>query len=724
MQLPSFIFNAQNDTPEAVARRRALAEAMLARGTTGVASNVGEGLAQLGQAISGRIGVNRADGIAAKRKAAAYGMLGPAFAPMAPAAAPDAPLAGGAGSDTLAGGTGGDIAGGIRSTADALGIDPVDLATAISYETAGTFNPTKGGPTTKWGKHRGLIQFGEPQAKQFGVDWTNPVGSQLGPDGAVAKYLRSTGVKPGMGMMDIYSAINAGRVGRYNRSDANAGGAPGTVADKVNNQMAGHRQKAVDLMAAQGQQPVAPPSAPMGTSMMAFPPAQSPQMAPQAPTVVPASAPPPMATQATASPQAPMSAYQRVMMQSLGKEAGGLAAPPNRAQAAAVMGNAQPMQSPFAPSAPMATPAPMAAPSSDVPGVPQAGVNRLSLLQGVITSPSFAWLEPAQQQFVMDEYKREQAAANPDPMAQVQLETAKVNLEKAKKDLAKQGIDTTVINGKLVNTQTGEVIYDGGTNSGEPKIVPKGASVLQPDGTWSSPPSTGAGATSTIEDPMKITKDYQSQDGFSRIKTIAPTIESMYKSLSDPSAMADLDFVYGLAKILDPTSVVRESEGKMVIDSQGIAPSFLGQLNKMLSGDQAMLPEARFKLFGVAMRRAQELQQQAEQERGFYSDMAKENQFNPDTYLQQVPELPAWKGNPIYKGDQGMRQPTQAAAVNPDPLIQEAAPPQAPDWQLDAIIKSGRAKTREEAIRVLEEDTAKGGWTVLPNGVRVREKVQ
>lgn len=136
----------------------------------------------------------------------------------------------------------------IRQTATALGIDPIDLGTAISYETAGTFDPLKRGPTTQWGQHRGLIQFGEPQARQFGVDWAHPLESQLGPEGAVAKYLRSTGVKPGMGMMDVYSAINAGGVHRYGASDAGNGGAPGTVADKVNHQMAGHRQKAEALL--------------------------------------------------------------------------------------------------------------------------------------------------------------------------------------------------------------------------------------------------------------------------------------------------------------------------------------------------------------------------------------------------------------------------------------------------------------------------------------------
>jgi hypothetical protein len=157
-------------------------------------------------------------------------------------------LGGSAGADDLSSNSSSaQLTTGIRGAAEALGIDPIDLATAISYETAGTFNPTKRGPRTQWGQHRGLIQWGEPQAEKYGVNWDDPVNSQLGSEGAIVKYLKEAGVKPGMGLMDIYSAINAGRVGRYNASDANNGGAPGNVRDKVNYQMSGHRKKAEKL---------------------------------------------------------------------------------------------------------------------------------------------------------------------------------------------------------------------------------------------------------------------------------------------------------------------------------------------------------------------------------------------------------------------------------------------------------------------------------------------
>lgn len=147
-----------------------------------------------------------------------------------------------------------DLRAGIIETAAALGMDPVDLATIISYETGGTFDPQQPGPTTQWGQHRGLIQFGEPQAREYGVDWSNPAGSQLGANGAIVRYYRANGWQPGMGMLDAYSIVNAGAPGRYNASDANNGGAPGTVRDKVEDQMAGHRQRAIALLGADAQQ--------------------------------------------------------------------------------------------------------------------------------------------------------------------------------------------------------------------------------------------------------------------------------------------------------------------------------------------------------------------------------------------------------------------------------------------------------------------------------------
>lgn len=166
------------------------------------------------------------------------------------------------------------LADAIRATAARLQVDPADLATAISYETAGSFDPWKKGPTTKWGEHRGLIQWGEPQRQQYGVAQDMPVSAQMD---AVGKYLTDAGVKPGHGLLDIYSAINAGRVGLYDRSDAAAGGAPGSVRDKVLG-MAPHRVRAQLLLdgrlpgSAAAPAAVAAPAAPVEPAPLGFAP--------------------------------------------------------------------------------------------------------------------------------------------------------------------------------------------------------------------------------------------------------------------------------------------------------------------------------------------------------------------------------------------------------------------------------------------------------------------
>lgn len=150
-----------------------------------------------------------------------------------------------------------DLRAGLIEAGRLLGVDPLHIGTTVSYETGGTFDPWQKGPTTKWGTHRGMIQFGEPQAQKYGAFEGQSAYDQL--TGPVVSYLRDAGVKPGMGLLDIYSAVNAGRVGRYGASDAAAGGAPGTVADKVNQQMDAHRAKAAAVLGGD-YAPSAPPA--------------------------------------------------------------------------------------------------------------------------------------------------------------------------------------------------------------------------------------------------------------------------------------------------------------------------------------------------------------------------------------------------------------------------------------------------------------------------------
>lgn len=140
----------------------------------------------------------------------------------------------------------------VRATvalAERMDMSAKDLLTIFSYETGGTLDPWQAGPTTQHGQHRGLIQWGEPQAAQYGVTATMTIAEQVA---AVERYLRDRGVTNGDSLLRVYAAINAGSPDAINATDENNGGAAGTVYDKVNEQFDAHADRAEGLLAAYG----------------------------------------------------------------------------------------------------------------------------------------------------------------------------------------------------------------------------------------------------------------------------------------------------------------------------------------------------------------------------------------------------------------------------------------------------------------------------------------
>lgn len=132
----------------------------------------------------------------------------------------------------------------LRATAARLGTTPEDLATVIGYETGGRFSPSIWGG--KGGNYMGLIQFGPTERQKYGASQDQTFAEQLG---AVERYLKDRGFKPGMGILDLYSTINAGRPGRYGASDGN-----GTVRSHVARMIAERSAQARAFLASGGSQ--------------------------------------------------------------------------------------------------------------------------------------------------------------------------------------------------------------------------------------------------------------------------------------------------------------------------------------------------------------------------------------------------------------------------------------------------------------------------------------
>lgn len=182
------------------------------------------------------------------------------------------------------------IADAFRQTAATIGARPQDLATVASYESGGKLNPAVMGGAG--GRYAGIFQFGPWEQQHYGVSNRSTAEQQVQ---AAGRFLQDRGFKPGMGLLDMYSAINAGRVGRYDKSDAGNGGAPGTVRDKVEQQMEGHKAKAAALLGGLGGDPAsgAPaagqtPQAGTTLAEALGPSVTLPTLAPAMPVVIPA----------------------------------------------------------------------------------------------------------------------------------------------------------------------------------------------------------------------------------------------------------------------------------------------------------------------------------------------------------------------------------------------------------------------------------------------------
>lgn len=130
------------------------------------------------------------------------------------------------------------------AAAEQLGVAAKDLLAVMSFESG--IDPSRRGGAG--GKYLGLIQFSPENQRRYGVSADQSVAQQMG---AVVKYLKDTGVKPGMGIEHIYAAILAGDARRINASDRKNGGIVDNVyADTRGTKFAPHINRAEGLLAA------------------------------------------------------------------------------------------------------------------------------------------------------------------------------------------------------------------------------------------------------------------------------------------------------------------------------------------------------------------------------------------------------------------------------------------------------------------------------------------
>ncbi len=152
------------------------------------------------------------------------------------------------------------------------------------------------------------------------------------------------------------------------------------------------------------------------------------------------------------------------------------------------------------------------------------------------------------------------------------------------------------VNGTLVDQRTGKIIYQG---------APKGVTV-EPGSTLVNPQTGGVLYQGTGYKPSDVTdlrKEIQQLPNYKAYQQAAPVYSSMIDTAKTDSKASDLNLVYGLGKIMDPNSVVREGEMVMVNNTSSLPDWLMGAINSVNGGSKlepatrsAILREAKSRM--------------------------------------------------------------------------------------------------------------------------------
>lgn len=149
-------------------------------------------------------------------------------------------------------------------------------------------------------------------------------------------------------------------------------------------------------------------------------------------------------------------------------------------------------------------------------------------------------------------------------------EQANIDLEREKSDFERN---------KPVVVQPGETLF----SPGQERVVYQG--------TGYKP-----------EDVSNLRKEVQNLPTYKSYQQAAPVYQSMIDTAKTDSKASDLNLVYGLGKIMDPNSVVREGEMVMVNNTASLPDWFSGIINSV-NGGQRLTPETRQAILAEARSR-------------------------------------------------------------------------------------------------------------------------
>lgn len=144
----------------------------------------------------------------------------------------------------------------------------------------------------------------------------------------------------------------------------------------------------------------------------------------------------------------------------------------------------------------------------------------------------------------------------------------------------------------------------------------------------------------------KLSDDFRSEKTVQGWQTVAPIVASMKDAVTRKTRSADLNLVYGMAKLMDPGSVVREGEQVLVQNTQALPDWLVGQINR-LNGGQGLSDDARKGLMAEVDSRTAGIKDAYDQTVKFYQDKAGRLKIDPKNVILDIQQPQVSVASPI-----------------------------------------------------------------------------
>lgn len=149
-------------------------------------------------------------------------------------------------------------------------------------------------------------------------------------------------------------------------------------------------------------------------------------------------------------------------------------------------------------------------------------------------------------------------------------------------------------------------------------------------------------ASNLINKFEPLAKNFQGIiDSFARVEA----------SVEDPSASGDLALIFNFMKILDPNSVVRESEFATAQNSPGVSDRVRALYNRVLDG-QRFTKSVREDFRGRAEKLFKSKERQFRRTESEFRNLARRNRIDPNKVFRTIEFVPS-KTKPFQSGEKG-----------------------------------------------------------------------